>query len=71
MRAIRISAVAIYCAIAVYTFGYAAAAAERRDNACRSLHEWERTSPCLESPSASGLFAGAAWPFFWAWEAQS
>lgn len=65
-------ALGLYAAIAVYTFGYAAAAGDRRLAQCRtdSRATGQVYPPCVSLPVVPGAFAALAWPLFWSWEAQ-
>jgi hypothetical protein len=72
-----------YCAMAVFTFGYAASAASKQHAQelieCRvlfkSLSVASRLNgdPCWDgnSEGAYGLLAAVLWPLYWSWEAQS
>lgn len=55
-----------YFAIAIFTFGFAAA----HHPAC--VAPVGHPTECdLDSPTISGLAAAALWPLYWSWEAWS
>lgn len=55
-----------YCAIAIFTFGFAAA----HHPAC--VAPADHSTVCdLDSPTVSGIAAAVLWPLYWSWEAWS
>lgn len=70
----RKAALAAYAAVAVATFGYAAADRNREDWARYSVCSTATPERICEQPRASdagaaGLFGGALWPLYLSWVA--
>jgi hypothetical protein len=65
--------IAVYAAVALFTFGRSASDARTwHNNHCRTPSErFERGDKCYTSPAVYGLFSGALWPLYWSWELQT
>lgn len=63
---------ALYGAMAVITFGHAAAANQRQQKIehTQCLYETGKRGNCIELDNAglAGLFGAVLWPLYWSWE---
>ncbi len=62
-----------YFAMALFTFGHSASAHQRfiEANCLTAEQRVERGRVCYGSGGPEAFGAAMAWPFYWAWEAQS
>lgn len=66
MQRIKIAALSFYAAMAIATFGHAAAARDVEYAAC------EQKRWCgLNDGGLRGFVAGVFWPLYWSWEAAA
>ena len=71
---IAIASAIAYTAIAVFTFGHSASAADRRIEADRATCAESQKKNCpvnLDIPPFNGISAAIIWPLYWSWELQS
>ena len=65
---------AVYLAVAVFTFGHVAAETERRINspqcATPELRVASRGLTCYGEPGLEAVLPAVLWPFYWSWELQ-
>lgn len=64
-KQLRNAAFAVYLIGAIIAFGHSAAGNSGRCNLPKEIAE----GGCMGQAAIAGIFAGAAWPLYWSWEA--